>query len=105
MVFRSFLAMHRRSLGLLVGGFLFIALAQPGLATPGKCDVPIVDPLCEAGKTVAGKAVDVVTAPVRYAAGGAVDLITSWVSESAQWLVGRVVSFIDNSTSPDIGAE
>jgi hypothetical protein len=65
----------------------------------------MLDPACEVGKTLGGKAVDVVTAPVRYAAGGAVDMMTSWVADSAVWLVGRVVNFIDSSTSPDLDAD
>jgi hypothetical protein len=67
--------------------------------------VPFVfDQLCEAGKTVAGKAGDIVTAPFRAAAGGAVDILTSWVADSAQWLLTKVIGFIDHSTSPTLRA-
>ena len=84
---------------------LLVALAPPVHAAPGKCEAGFLDPFCEVGKTVASKAGDVITAPVRAAAGGAVDMITSWVADGAQWLLGKVVNFIDHSTSPDLGAE
>ena len=94
-----------------VAVLVFVALigivGQPTLASaaPGKCDVPLVDPLCEAGKTVAGKAGDIVTAPVRYAANGAVEAITSWVADAAQWTLQRVIVFIDHSTTPALGSD
>jgi hypothetical protein len=84
---------------------LLAILPLPAEAAPGKCDVPFFDPVCEAGKTVAGKAGDVVTAPVRWAAGSAVDTITAWVGDTAQWILGRVVKFIENSTSPTLDAD
>lgn len=77
----------------------------PALAAPGKCEAGILDLACEAGKTVLGKAGEIITAPVRAAANGAVDMITSWVADGAQWLLGKVVNFIDHSTSPDLGAQ
>jgi len=77
---------------------------QHAHAAPSKCDAWIIDPLCEAGKTVAGKAGEVITAPVRYAANGAVDAITSWVADAAQWTLGKVISFIDQSTTPTLDA-
>lgn len=64
----------------------------------------VIDPLCEAGKTIVGKAADVATAPVRYAANSAVEGITTWVSDTAQWIVGKVIGFIDTSTSPSLDA-
>jgi type IV secretion system protein TrbL len=73
-------------------------------ADPGKCQAGLLDPFCEAGKTVLGKAGEIVAAPVRAAAGGAVDMLTSWVADGAQWLLGKVVAFIDHSTTPDLGA-
>ena len=86
---------------LVVGG-----VQAPALASGGKCEAPgLLDPFCEAGKTVASKASEIVTSPVRAAAGGAVDMLTAWVADGAQWLLGKVVSFIDHSTSPDLGAE
>ena len=94
---------------LTIGATLFFLLGGvhvPAAAAPGKCEAPgLLDPFCEAGKTVAGKAGEVVTAPVRAVAGGAVDMITSWVADGAQWLLGKVVNFIHYSTSPDLGAE
>lgn len=92
--------------GILAFGFIILPTALPpdAIAAPGKCEAPILlDQLCEAGRTVAGKAGEVVTAPFRAAAGGVVDTITTWVAEGAQWLLGKVVRFIDNSTSPDLG--
>jgi hypothetical protein len=69
----------------------------------GKCEAFFVfDPVCEAGKAVAGKAGDALIAPVQYAAGSAVDAMTSWVADTAQWILGHAVSFIDHSTSPTL---
>ena len=90
-------------LSVLITLFAF-SFASPAAAAPGKCDVFLVDPMCEVGKTVAGKAGDVLAAPVSYAASSAVDAMTSWVADTAQWILGRVVAFIDNSTSPALDA-
>lgn len=87
-------------IGLQVAGF-----APPASAATGNCDVFVVDPLCEVGKTVAGKAGEIATAPVRYAAGSAVDAVTSWVSDTAKWILGNVISFIDHSTTPGLEAD
>ena len=98
----------RRRLSFLVGASSAMALAapSPALAAPGKCEAFFAfDPVCEVGKTVAGKAGEIATAPVRYAAGGAVDAITSWVSDTAQWILGKVIGFIDHSTTPGLEAE
>ena len=84
--------------------FLFIA-PSPAEAAPGKCDIAFIDPVCEVGKTIAGKAGEVVTAPIRYAAGSAVDAVTSWVSDTAQWILGKVIGFIDHSTTPGLEAD
>lgn len=79
---------------------------EPAGAAPGKCEAPfLIDQVCEAGKTVAGKAGEIATAPVRAAAGGAVDMITNWVADGARWLLGRVMGFIDNSTTIELRAE
>ena len=91
-------------LGVLPLGFFLLPIG-PAAAAPGKCDVVVIDPLCELGKTVAGKAGDVVTAPVRVVAGGAVDVLTSWVADTAQWILGRVISFIDHSTTPTLDGD
>ena len=88
----------------VVGAFLLQALARTAKAAPGKCDVPLIDPVCEAGKTVADKAGDVVSAPVRWAAGGAVDAVTGWVADTARWILERVVAFVGNSTTPTLDA-
>ena len=80
-------------------------LQRPALAAPGKCEAGLLDPFCEAGKTVVGKAGEIITAPVRAAAGGAVDMLTSWVADGAQWLLSKVVGFIDHSTTPDLGVD
>lgn len=94
---------------LLSLGCLVIAieglLQSPAMAAPGKCEAGLLDPFCEAGKTLAGKAGEIVTAPVRAAASGAVDMLTSWVADGAQWLLGKVIGFIDHSTSPDLNAQ
>lgn len=91
-------------IGILVAA-LGLVFSQPASAAPGKCEAPaLMDVFCEAGKTVVGKAGEIVTAPVRAAAGGAVDMLTAWVADGAQWLLGKVVSFIDHSTTPDLGA-
>lgn len=84
--------------------FLFV-VPPPAQAAPGKCDIAFIDPVCEVGKTVAGKAGEIVTAPVRYAAGSAVDAVTSWVSDTAQWILGKVIGFIDHSTTPGLEAD
>lgn len=81
-----------------------LVVAPTASAAPGKCDAWLLDPACEAGKTIAGKAGEVAAAPVRYAAGGAVDAMTSWVADTAKWILGRVISFIDHSTTPTLGA-
>jgi hypothetical protein len=78
------------SLTCLVIGFQGL-LQSPALAAPGKCEAGLLDPFCEAGKTVVGKAGEIITAPVRAAAGGAVDMLTSWVADGAQWLLSKVV--------------
>lgn len=94
----------RKHLAALVP-FAFLMLGtDTATAAPGKCDVVVIDPLCEVGKTVADKAGEVVAAPVTYAAGSAVDAMTSWVADTAQWILGRVVTFIDSSTSPTLDA-
>lgn len=94
-----------RSLAALI---FFIALssfsASPAAAAPGKCDVPLIDPVCEAGKTVAGAAGKVVTAPLRYAAGSAVEMVTTWVTDAAKWAVDKVIGLMDDSTSPNLEA-
>lgn len=85
--------------------FAFLLLGtDTAAAAPGKCDVVVIDPLCEVGKTVAGKAGDVLTAPVRYAANSAVDSVTSWVADTAQWILKRVINFIEDSTTPSLDA-
>ena len=89
---------------LLALGLFLLIWGPSASAAPGKCDVPLVDPVCEAAKTVGGKAAGVVTAPVRWAAGSAVDAVTSWVADTARWIVGKVISFIDTSTSPTLDA-
>ena len=98
----------RRRLSFLVGASATVVLAAPtpALATPGKCEAFFAfDPVCEVGKTVADKAGDIATAPVRYAAGSAVDAVTSWVSDTAQWILGKVIGFIDHSTTPGLEAD
>ena len=82
---------------------IHVAGEQP-FAAPGKCDLPLVDPVCEIAKTIGDKAVDVVTSPFRYVANSAVDAITLWVADTAQWIVTKVISFIDTSTSPALDA-
>ena len=84
-----------------------IELAQvAALASSGKCEVvAVLDPLCEAGKSAAGTAKDIASAPFRFAADSAVDMVTSWVADGARWLVGRTVSFIQESTTPRLGSE
>lgn len=90
----------------VIVAFVVIGTSGTAGAAPGKCDAPAVfDPVCEAGKSVADKAGDVVAAPVTYAAGSAVDVMTSWVGDTAQWILGRVIGFIDNSTRPTLGAD
>ncbi len=89
---------------LVAAGLLLVAPTPPASATPGKCDVAFIDPVCEAGKTIIAKAGEVGAAPVRYAANGAVDAITSWVADAAQWTLGRVIRFIDESTSPTLSS-
>lgn len=88
----------------LIASVLVVSIAPPAAADPGKCDVAFIDPVCEVGKTLAGKAGEVAAAPVRYAAGGAVDAMTSWVADTAKWILGRVISFIDHSTTPTLDA-
>lgn len=83
---------------------LLFAVPTTAQADPGKCDVAFIDPVCEVGKTVLGKAGEIVTAPVRAVTGGAVDAITSWVSDTAQWILGKVMVFIDHSTTPGLEA-
>lgn len=93
--------------GILLGLVLVASVISFPLAdaAPGKCKGAwLVDPICEVGKTVAGKAGDVATAPVRYAANGAVEAITSWVADAAQWTLKRVIGFIDESTTPRLDA-
>lgn len=102
--------MHRLLKHVFVGALIILfclpLLAGVAAAAPGKCEAPVVfDPVCEAGKTVIGKAGDAATAPVRYAAGSAVDAVTSWVSDTAQWILGKVVGFIDHSTTPGLEAD
>lgn len=81
------------------------SVAVPVAAAPGKCETFfIVDPVCEAGKSVAGAAGEVVTAPVRYAAGSAVEAVTAWVTDAAKWAVGKVLGLMDDSTSPNLEA-
>lgn len=93
------------ALAATVGAVAVVLLGpSPAMAAPGKCEtVIVVDQLCEAGKTVAGKAASVATAPFRHVAGSVMDTITSWVADSTQWLLTKVVNFIDDSTSPDLG--
>ena len=95
----SALAFLAAVIGLQVAGF-----APPASAAGGNCDVFVVDPLCEVGKRVAGKAGEIAAAPVRYAAGSAVDAVTSWVSDTAKWILGKVIGFIDHSTTPGLEA-
>lgn len=96
---------RRLSLVLAAAGTLVLTISTPATAAPGKCEAFFAfDPVCEAGKTVGGKAGEILTAPVRYAAGSAVDAITSWVADTAQWILGKVVSFIDHSTTPGLDA-
>ena len=92
------------SLGCLVIAFQGVFQGS-AVAAPGNCEAGLLDPFCEAGKTVVGKAGQIITAPVRAATGGAVDMLTSWVADGAQWLLGKAVGFIDHSTSPDLGAD
>lgn len=84
---------------------LVVLPALPANAAPGKCDAWLLDPVCEVGKTVAGKAGEVLTAPVRYAASSAVEAVTSWVADTAQWILKRVIDFIESSTTPTLDAE
>ena len=85
---------------------VFLAQGGTAQAAPGKCEAFVVfDPFCEAGKTVAGKAGEVLTAPVRYAANSAVDSVTSWVADTAQWILKRVINFIEDSTTPSLDAD
>ena len=95
-----------RRLRLLVAPFAIIVVgASRAIAGPGKCEAVFFwDPVCEAGKTVAGKAGEVLTAPVRYAGNSAVEAVTAWVADTAQWILKRVISFIENSTSPTLDA-
>lgn len=103
--FRNRTGASTASLSLLTLTFL-AAISTSASAAPGKCDAPIIaDQLCEAGKSAADKAGEILTAPVRAAAGGAVDMLTSWVADGAQWLLGKVIGFIDHSTSPNLGTE
>jgi type IV secretion system protein TrbL len=97
---------HRRAKASVVFVALIIlpSFASTANAAPGKCDIPFFDPVCEAGKSVAGAGKDAVTAPIRYAAGSAVEMVTSWVADAAQWVVGNVINFIDHSTSPRLDA-
>ena len=83
---------------------LVVGPASAVQGAPGKCEGGFLDPFCEVGRSVAGKAGEVVAAPVHAATGGAVDMITSWVADGAVWLLGKVVNFIDHSTSPDLDA-
>ena len=77
------------------------ALQESSVVGSSQCDLVVVlDPLCEAGKTVAGAAKDVATAPFRYAANSAVDMVTSWVTDGAHWLLGRTIHFIQDTSSP-----
>jgi type IV secretion system protein TrbL len=97
---------HRVVLLASLALLLLFLLSGSAAAAPGKCEAFVVfDPVCEAGKTVAGKAGDIITAPVRAVAGGAVDAVTSWVADTAQWILGRVISFIDHSTTPTLDAD
>jgi type IV secretion system protein TrbL len=96
---------HKRILfSLSVAPVIVGVMGSPSQAAPGKCDVLIIDPLCEVGKTVAGKAKDVFLAPFRSAANGAVEMVTSWVADAAKWILMKVINFIDNSTSPALDA-
>ena len=89
----------------LVATALLFAVPTTAHADPGKCDIAFIDPVCEVGKTVLGKAGEIVTAPARYAANSAVDAVTSWVSDTAQWILGKVLVFIDHSTTPGLEAD
>ena len=95
----------RKHLAALVPFSFLLLGTDTAAAEPGKCDVVVIDPLCEVGKTVAGKAGDVLTAPVRYAANSAVDSVTSWVADTAQWILKRVINFIEDSTTPSLDAD
>lgn len=95
-----------RRLSWLVAPLALVIGAPPAMAAPGKCEAVFFwDPVCEAGKTVAGKAGEVLTAPVRYAANSAVDSVTSWVADTAQWILKRVINFIETSTTPSLDAD
>lgn len=91
-------------IGLWALGFTVFS-APRAHAAPGKCEAWLLDPVCEVGKTVAGKAGDVLTAPIRYAANSAVDSVTSWVADTAQWILKRVINFIEDSTTPSLDAD
>lgn len=98
---------HLKFVGILFVVAIF-SVASPivAIAGPGKCEAPAVfDPLCEAGKTVAGQAGKIITAPIRSAAGSAVEMFTSWIADTAQWILGRVVRFIETSTSPTLDGQ
>lgn len=91
-------------IGLSALGFLVLSVPRVN-AAPGKCNAWLLDPVCEVGKTVAGKAGEVLTAPVRYAASSAVEAVTSWVADTAQWILKRVIDFIESSTTPTLDAD
>lgn len=98
----------RRRLSFIVGASAALVLAAPTpvLAEPGKCEAFFAfDPVCEVGKTLTGKAGEVLTAPVRYAANSAVESVTAWVADTAQWIVKRVINFIEDSTTPSLDAD
>lgn len=84
---------------------LVVATPTSSSAAPGKCDVPLIDPVCEAGKTIVSKAGEAVVAPINYAAESAVEMFTAWVAEAAQWVLGKVIGFIEQSTTPALDAE
>lgn len=91
-------------IGLWTLGFMVFSVPRVQ-AAPEKCEAWLLDPVCEVGKTVAGKAGEVLTAPVRYAANSAVDSVTSWVADTAQWILKRVINFIEDSTTPSLDAD
>lgn len=95
----------RKQLAVLVPPAILLLGSDTAAAAPGKCDVVVIDPLCEVGKTVAGKTGEILTAPVRYAANSAVDAVTSWVADTAQWVLKRVINFIEDSTTPSLDAD
>ena len=97
---------RKRLMAVIALGFVFQAVfLETASAAPGECEAGLIDLACEAGKTIIGKAGDVIAAPVQAASGGAVDMLTSWVADGAQWLLGKVVRLIDDSTSPNLGSE